>query len=135
MLAGKLLLPMHQACQRSSTQEFLSFPMDLATSYCLPIHRDDEICTELGCTTFGVRKFSQQNVNDEKPEHFLWHSFDYQFDTLLSCMKLGKNLLLGLDCHLSSWTSDDDPAQGDYPFRMDTSNSWISPSIDRRCYC
>ncbi|CAL5341836.1 unnamed protein product [Camellia sinensis] len=35
-------------------------------------------------------------------------------------MKVGRNLLTGLDCYLSSWKSNDDPAQGDYTFRMDT---------------
>ncbi|CAL5402885.1 unnamed protein product [Camellia sinensis] len=65
--------------------------------------------------TFVVR-----NANDDNPQNFLWQSFDYPGDTLLPGMKVGRNLLTGLDCYLSSWKSNDDPAQGDYTFRMDT---------------
>ncbi|KAG5546340.1 hypothetical protein RHGRI_018500 [Rhododendron griersonianum] len=64
--------------------------------------------------------FVLRNANDDNPENFLWQSFDYPVDTLLPGMKLGKNLLVGLDRHLSSWKSDDDPAQGDYTFGMNT---------------
>ncbi|KAF7141284.1 hypothetical protein RHSIM_Rhsim06G0191300 [Rhododendron simsii] len=58
--------------------------------------------------------------DDNNPENFLWQSFDYPVDTMLPGMKLGKNLLVGLDRHLSSLKSDDDPAQGDYTFGMNT---------------
>ncbi|KAI8552701.1 hypothetical protein RHMOL_Rhmol06G0286800 [Rhododendron molle] len=64
--------------------------------------------------------FVLRNANDDNPENFLWQSFDYPSDTLLPGMKLGKNLLVGLDRHLSSWKSEDDPAQGDYTFGMNT---------------
>ncbi|KAF7141462.1 hypothetical protein RHSIM_Rhsim06G0191200 [Rhododendron simsii] len=64
--------------------------------------------------------FVLRNANDDNPENFLWQSFDYPVHTLLPGMKLGKNLLVGLDRHLSSWKSDDDPAQGDYTFGMNT---------------
>ncbi|GMP65588.1 hypothetical protein CsSME_00026318 [Camellia sinensis var. sinensis] len=64
--------------------------------------------------------FVVRNANDDNPQNFLWQSFDYPGDTLLPGMKVGRNLLTGLDCYLSSWKSNDDPAQGDYTFRMDT---------------
>ncbi|KAI8010272.1 G-type lectin S-receptor-like serine/threonine-protein kinase [Camellia lanceoleosa] len=51
--------------------------------------------------------------------HFLWQSFDYPCDTLLPGMKLGKNFVTGLERHLSSWKSSDDPAPGDYTYRCD----------------
>ncbi|GJU90906.1 putative S-locus glycoprotein domain-containing protein [Tanacetum coccineum] len=40
----------------------------------------------------------------------IWQSFDYPGDTLVSGMKLGKNLLTGREKYLTSWTSADDPS-------------------------
>ncbi|CAL5335836.1 unnamed protein product [Camellia sinensis] len=34
-------------------------------------------------------------------------------------MKLGKNFVSGLERHLLSWKSSDDPSQGDFAFRCD----------------
>ncbi|GLT37750.1 hypothetical protein SLA2020_120510 [Shorea laevis] len=62
-------------------------------------------------------------VQEEKiynDEDYLWQSFDYQSDTLLPGMKLGKNLKTGFDWFLSSWRSKDDPAPGIYSVRIDT---------------
>ncbi|CAL5335822.1 unnamed protein product [Camellia sinensis] len=44
-------------------------------------------------------------------DNILWESFDYPCDTPLPGMKLGKNFVMGLERHLSSWKSSDDPAQ------------------------
>jgi hypothetical protein len=52
-------------------------------------------------------------------ENFLWQSFDYPCDTHLPEMKLGWDLVTGLDRFLSSWKSTDDPAQGEYSVRID----------------
>ncbi|XP_050368889.1 uncharacterized protein LOC126786982 [Argentina anserina] len=57
--------------------------------------------------------------NDTNPGNFLWQSFDHPCDTQLSEMKLGWNLVTGLDRYLSSWRSTDDPAQGNFSLRMD----------------
>jgi hypothetical protein len=57
--------------------------------------------------------------NNDDPEKFLWQSFDYPCDTLLPEMKLGWNLVTGLERFLSSWKSTDDPAQGEYSVRID----------------
>jgi hypothetical protein len=57
--------------------------------------------------------------NDDNPENFLWQSFDYPFNTLLPEMKLGWNLVTGLDRFLSSWKSTEDPAQGEYSLQID----------------
>ncbi|GMP52733.1 hypothetical protein CsSME_00018438 [Camellia sinensis var. sinensis] len=54
-----------------------------------------------------------QDANDESG-HFLWQSFDYPCDTLLPGMKLGKNFATGLERHLSSWKSSDDPVPGEF---------------------
>ena len=57
------------------------------------------------------------NVDD--PEKFMWQSFDYPCDTFLPDMKLGWNLVTGLDRFISSWKSTDDPGQGEYSMRVD----------------
>jgi hypothetical protein len=57
--------------------------------------------------------------NNDDPEKFLWQSFDYPCDTLLPEMKLGWNLVTGLERFLSSWKSTEDPAQGEYSVRID----------------
>ncbi|TXG67244.1 hypothetical protein EZV62_008519 [Acer yangbiense] len=57
--------------------------------------------------------------NDKNPDNFLWQSFDYPCDTLLSGMKLGKNLVTGMDWFLSSWKSMDDPAPGNFTYQVD----------------
>uniref|UniRef100_A0A2N9HM72 Receptor-like serine/threonine-protein kinase n=1 Tax=Fagus sylvatica TaxID=28930 RepID=A0A2N9HM72_FAGSY len=59
-----------------------------------------------------------ENVYD--PVKFLWQSFDYPCDTLLSDMKLGRNLVTGLDRFITSWKSTDDPGQGEFSMRLDT---------------
>ncbi|XP_028061796.1 G-type lectin S-receptor-like serine/threonine-protein kinase At4g27290 [Camellia sinensis] len=60
-----------------------------------------------------------RDANDDNLEHFLWQSFDHPCDTLLPSMKLGKNFVSGLERHLLSWKSSDDPSQGDFAFRCD----------------
>ncbi|XAR67510.1 Non-specific serine/threonine protein kinase [Bertholletia excelsa] len=57
--------------------------------------------------------------SDDSESNFVWQSFDYPCDTLLPGMKLGKDFVTGLDRYLSSWKSKDDPAQGDYTYKLD----------------
>ena len=57
--------------------------------------------------------------NDTNPENFLWQSFDYPCDTQLPEMKIGLNLVTGLDRYISSWMSTEDPSQGEVSLRMD----------------
>jgi hypothetical protein len=59
-----------------------------------------------------------ENVDD--PVKFLWQSFDYPCDSMLSEMKLGRNLVTGLDRFITSWKSTDDPGQGEFSMRLDT---------------
>ncbi|XVE80255.1 hypothetical protein DITRI_Ditri14bG0125100 [Diplodiscus trichospermus] len=54
--------------------------------------------------------------NDSKHDNFLWQSFDYPCDTLLQGMKIGRNLITGLDRNLSSWKSPDDPSPGNFTY-------------------
>ncbi|CAN6164079.1 unnamed protein product [Urochloa humidicola] len=51
----------------------------------------------------------------------LWQSFDHPSNTLLSGMKLGKNLWNGAEWQLTSWRSADDPSPGPYRLVLDTS--------------
>ncbi|XP_062074646.1 G-type lectin S-receptor-like serine/threonine-protein kinase At4g27290 isoform X2 [Humulus lupulus] len=51
-------------------------------------------------------------------ELYLWQSFDYPSDTLLSGMKLGWDLTTGLERYLTSWKSIDDPSTGDFTYKM-----------------
>eukprot|EP00261_Vitis_vinifera_P031581 XP_019072824.1 PREDICTED: G-type lectin S-receptor-like serine/threonine-protein kinase At4g27290 isoform X4 [Vitis vinifera] len=60
-----------------------------------------------------------KNGNDSDPENFLWQSFDHPSSTLLPGMKLGRNIITGLDRRLSSWKSTDDPSRGNFTYRLD----------------
>lgn len=51
--------------------------------------------------------------SDDDDDNILWQSFDHPCDTLLPGMKLGWNLVTGLDRFLSSWRSVDNPGEGD----------------------
>ncbi|PQQ14810.1 G-type lectin S-receptor-like serine/threonine-protein kinase [Prunus yedoensis var. nudiflora] len=57
--------------------------------------------------------------NETNPDNFLWQSFDYPCDTFLPEMKLGWDLVTGLDRYVLSWKSTDDPAEGEFSIRMD----------------
>ncbi|KAI3468934.1 hypothetical protein Pfo_025597 [Paulownia fortunei] len=57
--------------------------------------------------------------NDDNPENYLWQSFDYPTDTLLAGMKFGRNLVTGHETYLSAWKNSEDPATGDYTYRLD----------------
>ncbi|CAL2253387.1 unnamed protein product [Prunus armeniaca] len=57
--------------------------------------------------------------NETNPDKFLWQSFDYPCDTFLPEMKLGWDLVTGLDRYVSSWRSTEDPAPGEFSLPMD----------------
>nr|KYP43251.1 S-locus-specific glycoprotein S13 [Cajanus cajan] len=54
-----------------------------------------------------------------KRNTFFWQSFVYPCDTMMPGMKLGWNLVTGLDRFWSSWKSADDPAKGKYYLKVD----------------
>ncbi|XP_015081045.1 G-type lectin S-receptor-like serine/threonine-protein kinase At4g27290 [Solanum pennellii] len=51
---------------------------------------------------------------------FAWQSFDYPGNTLLPGMKVGIDLVTGMDRYVTSWKSTDDPTPGDYVDRVDS---------------
>ncbi|XP_031280041.1 G-type lectin S-receptor-like serine/threonine-protein kinase At4g27290 [Pistacia vera] len=63
----------------------------------------------------------RNNFSMNTSESYVWQSFDYPSDTLLPGMKLGWDLKTGLERHLTSWRSADDPSPGEYTFRLDIS--------------
>ncbi|TXG67198.1 hypothetical protein EZV62_008473 [Acer yangbiense] len=62
----------------------------------------------------GSGNLAVKDGNDNNPDNFLWQSFDHPGDTLLPGMKLGINLVTGLEWFLTSWKSNDDPSQGEF---------------------
>ncbi|KAK3408276.1 hypothetical protein EUGRSUZ_J00550 [Eucalyptus grandis] len=48
---------------------------------------------------------------------YSWQSFDYPSDTFLLGMTLGWNFRTGLEHHLTSWRTTDDPSPGDYTLK------------------
>ncbi|CAA2992534.1 G-type lectin S-receptor-like serine threonine-kinase At4g27290 [Olea europaea subsp. europaea] len=60
-----------------------------------------------------------REANDDRPENFLWQSFDYLTDTFLPDMNFGGNSATGIQNYLTSWTNNNDPATGDYTYYMD----------------
>ncbi|XP_042753492.1 G-type lectin S-receptor-like serine/threonine-protein kinase At4g27290 isoform X2 [Lactuca sativa] len=50
----------------------------------------------------------------------IWQSFDYPGDTLLPGMKIGKDLVTGLERCLTSWKGPEDPTPGHYVYSLDT---------------
>ena len=57
------------------------------------------------------------NISD--PKTLLRQSFDYPSDSLLSTMKVGWDLVSGLDRYITSWKSAEDPAQGEFSGGLD----------------
>ncbi|KAF3683247.1 putative glucan endo-1,3-beta-glucosidase 5-like [Capsicum annuum] len=55
----------------------------------------------------------------DKPESYLWRSFDDPGDTLLPGMKLGTDLKTGFRCPLWSWKSTNDPSRGRFTWTFD----------------
>lgn len=60
-----------------------------------------------------------KNEHDINEGNFLWQSFDYSCDTVLPGMKLGWNLVTGLERFLSSSKNENDPSKVDYSLKFD----------------
>nr|XP_028959353.1 S-locus-specific glycoprotein S13-like [Malus domestica] len=60
-----------------------------------------------------------QDRKETNPDNFLWQSFDYPCDTFLPEMKLGWDVVTGLERYISSWKSTEDPAPGEFSVRID----------------
>ncbi|WRX28353.1 S-locus glycoprotein domain - like 10 [Theobroma cacao] len=68
-----------------------------------------------------------KDETDGNPQNFMWQSFDYPCDTFLPNMKIGKDLVTGLDRYLSSWKETNDPFRGNftYGFDLDGFPEWV----------
>ena len=75
---------------------------------------NDPIARLLDSGNFVVKNGEQTNENG-----VLWQSFDHPCDISMPEMKIGWNLETGVERYVSSWTSDDDPAEGEYALKMD----------------
>ncbi|XP_073027203.1 G-type lectin S-receptor-like serine/threonine-protein kinase At4g27290 [Primulina eburnea] len=60
-----------------------------------------------------------RDANDDRPENFLWQSFDYPTNVVIPGMKFGWNLVTGTEIYLSAWKSDDDPSPGASSLHLD----------------
>ncbi|RZC19244.1 G-type lectin S-receptor-like serine/threonine-protein kinase isoform B [Glycine soja] len=54
-----------------------------------------------------------RDENEAKEDTYLWQSFDYPSNTMLSGMKVGWDIKRNLSTCLIAWKSDNDPTQGD----------------------
>ncbi|KAI3443789.1 hypothetical protein Pfo_000454 [Paulownia fortunei] len=61
-----------------------------------------------------------RDASDENPGNYLWQSFDHPSDTALPGMKMGKDLVTGVDRVLQSWKTSNDPSTGNYSFLLDS---------------
>ncbi|KAH6836329.1 hypothetical protein C2S53_006358 [Perilla frutescens var. hirtella] len=61
-----------------------------------------------------------KDADDDRPENFVWQSFDHPSDTYLpGMMSLGWNLVTGIETYMSSWRSENDPAPGEFTAHLD----------------
>ena len=60
-----------------------------------------------------------KDAADANPANYLWQSFDHPTDTLLPGMKLGLDLVKGINRYLQSSKSDTDPSRGYFTYQMD----------------
>ncbi|TYK26352.1 G-type lectin S-receptor-like serine/threonine-protein kinase [Cucumis melo var. makuwa] len=58
-------------------------------------------------------------IRESGSENYVWQSFDYPSDTLLPGMKVGWDLITGMNWKLTSWKSSNDPSSGDFTYGMD----------------
>ncbi|CAH8257070.1 unnamed protein product [Arabidopsis lyrata] len=65
--------------------------------------------------------FVLRDSKNKDPRGFLWQSFDFPTDTLLSEMKLGWDNKTGYSKLLRSWKTTDDPSSGDFSIKLRTS--------------
>ncbi|XP_074367799.1 G-type lectin S-receptor-like serine/threonine-protein kinase At4g27290 [Apium graveolens] len=57
--------------------------------------------------------------DESEEENYVWQSFDCIVDNLLPGMKLGYDLVSGIDRYFMPWKTDNDPSSSDYILRMD----------------
>ncbi|XP_019152573.1 PREDICTED: G-type lectin S-receptor-like serine/threonine-protein kinase At4g27290 isoform X2 [Ipomoea nil] len=60
-----------------------------------------------------------RDAEDEKPENFIWQSFDHPTDHWLPGMKFGWNIETGHEVFFTAWKGENDPASGQYTMHLD----------------
>ncbi|XP_076900228.1 G-type lectin S-receptor-like serine/threonine-protein kinase At4g27290 [Bidens hawaiensis] len=88
--------------------------------------KGDIVWSSVNSSTTSVKNPTAQlldtgNFIVKNLENPIWQSFDYMTDTLLPGMKVGWNLVTGLNRYLTSWKSVDDPAVGEFSFSINAS--------------
>nr|XP_017216803.1 PREDICTED: G-type lectin S-receptor-like serine/threonine-protein kinase At4g27290 [Daucus carota subsp. sativus] len=89
----------------------------------ITLHTDDGIMwstnTSVSLENPVVRLLDSGNLvvwdedsNFKKAEKIIWQSFDYPGDTFLPDMKIGIDLVTGLNSYYTAWKSVDDPSTG-----------------------
>ncbi|WMV13435.1 hypothetical protein MTR67_006820, partial [Solanum verrucosum] len=61
-----------------------------------------------------------RDAAEDKPQNYLWQSFDNPGDTALPGMKVGINLKTSFHHSLSSWKSTNNPSRGEFNWTFDT---------------
>ncbi|WMV33259.1 hypothetical protein MTR67_026644 [Solanum verrucosum] len=61
-----------------------------------------------------------RDAAEDKPQNYLWQSFDNPGETTLPGMKVGINLKTNFHRSLSSWKSTNDPSIGEFTWTFDT---------------
>lgn len=69
--------------------------------------------------------------NPLNPENSVWQSFEYLTDTYLPGMNLGWDFVTGHETYLSSWKNHEDPAPGEFTYRVDR-NGYPQNVLERR---
>ena len=64
-------------------------------------------------------KFVVREKANTNTESYVWQSFDFPSDTLLSGMKMGWNFKTGLNRVLTSWKNATDPSRGEFTYTFD----------------
>ncbi|PWA45127.1 S-locus glycoprotein domain-containing protein [Artemisia annua] len=76
--------------------------------------------TSSGNATAQLDNTGNLVIMDGNHMKILWQSFDYPTDTIIPGMKCGEDKLRGIEWHLSSWKSSQDPGTGNFTWSVDT---------------
>ncbi|KAI3702930.1 hypothetical protein L6452_28686 [Arctium lappa] len=102
----------------SGTRDYLPEPLRVANRNS-PLS-GDIVWSSANSSLPSVRKPVGQLLDTGNPENAIWQSFDFPTDTFVAGMKLGKDLVTGVERYLTSWKSENDPSLGDYSLWIDT---------------
>ncbi|WMV59144.1 hypothetical protein MTR67_052529, partial [Solanum verrucosum] len=95
----------------------------------LPVSSSNLVIWSSDSTRHGQNQVAQlldsgnlvvRDAAEDKPQNYLWQSFDNPGDTTLPGMKVGINLKTSFHHSLSSWKSTNDPSIGEFTWTFDT---------------